>query len=576
MNQHAIVYKIIRKSLRFFVMMLVVGLTLSQMPILATRATTFVVTKTDDTNDGACDADCSLREAIIAANATPGDDTITLPAGTFSLTISGRGENEAATGDLDITGNLVINGASAATTIIDANDLDRVLHITGMVSVSIFDVTVSNGAEYGDYQGGGILVSADSQLTLTNCVIHDNRTASGDYGSGGGIYNNGILTLVNSVVSSNAGSTGGAGYGGGIYNNGTLALTDSTVQSNEAGFGGGIYNTGMLNLARSTVRGNNATSTVFLLTGCGGGIANDQGTVSLSHSNVITNTAPGSGGGISNRQGALSLTYSTVSSNTAGSAGGSGGGISNSGGTLTINWGTINGNIVTTTTGSGGGGGIAHGDVHTSEGTITGTATLLNSTVSNNRAESGGGINSSGTIDLSNCTISNNYASNTGGGIQSGGKTKLTNCTVSENTADNFAGGINAGIGFSVENTIFAGNSDASGYPDCLMYEPTSLGHNLIGDDTGCDITPAPGDQVGTAGTPIDPRLGPLQDNGGPTFTRALLTGSPAIDAGNPATCPTFDQRRYVRSGTCDIGAYEFNGVPFVPTDFVYLPLVTR
>jgi len=97
----------------------------------STQATTFLVTKTADTEDGACNADCSLREAIIAANANPGPDDITLPAGVYTLSIGGTGENAAATGDLDITGNTVINGAGEGTSVIDGGDLDRVIHILG-------------------------------------------------------------------------------------------------------------------------------------------------------------------------------------------------------------------------------------------------------------------------------------------------------------------------------------------------------------------------------------------------------------------------------------------------------------
>ena len=79
------------------------------------QAATFTVTKTADTNDGFCDADCSLREAIIATNALPGADTITVPAGTYTLSIAGTFEDAAATGDLDITDELTFSGAGADT-----------------------------------------------------------------------------------------------------------------------------------------------------------------------------------------------------------------------------------------------------------------------------------------------------------------------------------------------------------------------------------------------------------------------------------------------------------------------------
>src|SRR3972149_1968169 len=92
-------------------------------------AAVFAVTKTADTADGACDADCSLREAIIAANAALGVDTITLAADTYNLSIAGTGENAAATGDLDFTDDAVLQGAGVSATVIDGQKLDRVLHV---------------------------------------------------------------------------------------------------------------------------------------------------------------------------------------------------------------------------------------------------------------------------------------------------------------------------------------------------------------------------------------------------------------------------------------------------------------
>ncbi|MGH2686514.1 MAG: choice-of-anchor Q domain-containing protein, partial [Actinomycetota bacterium] len=106
----------------------------------------------------------------------------------------------------------------------------------------------------------------------------------------------------------------------------------------------------------------------------------------------------------------------------------------------------------------------------------------------------------------------------------------------------------------TMRNSVVAGNVDGSGgTPDCEAV--TSLGHNIIGDDTGCAVTPATGDQVGTGAAPIDPKLGPLADNGGPTPTHALLAGSTAIDAGGSDAAPT-DQRGVPRAAP-DIGAYE-------------------
>ena len=134
-------------------------------------ALTFPVTKTADTVDGTCDADCSLREAIIAANANGGPDVITLPAGTYNLAIAPGGEsivaNNAAVGDLDISGELTINGAAAATTIVDGQDLSRIFHIhAGPVTIN--NLTARNGTEEA---GGGIFIAAITTVNLTNVVV---------------------------------------------------------------------------------------------------------------------------------------------------------------------------------------------------------------------------------------------------------------------------------------------------------------------------------------------------------------------------------------------------------------------
>src|SRR6187399_256192 len=111
-----------------------------------TYAATFVVTKTADTADGACNADCSLREAITAANTAAGPDIITVPAGTYTLTITGTNEDANANGDLDITSAITLNGAGAGTTAIEAAATpltagERVFHcLTAATAVIINDV----------------------------------------------------------------------------------------------------------------------------------------------------------------------------------------------------------------------------------------------------------------------------------------------------------------------------------------------------------------------------------------------------------------------------------------------------
>jgi parallel beta-helix repeat protein len=162
-------------------------------------------------------------------------------------------------------------------------------------------------------------------------------------------------------------------------------------------------------------------------------------------------------------------------------------------------------------------------------------------------------------VAITNCTISGNTATASGGGIFNDdvGTITLANSTISSNTATTSGGGIfNNGGTATLKNTIVA-NSTTGG--DCAGTALASNGNNLDSDGT-CGLAAA-GDLPNT-----DPQLGPLADNGGPTQTHALLTGSPAIDAGNDAACPVTDRRGVARpidgdedgTATCDMGAYEF------------------
>lgn len=251
------------------------------------RALIFPVTKTADTADGACDADCSLREAIIAANANGGPDVITLPAGTYNLAIAPGGEsivaNNAAVGDLDISGELTINGAAAATTIVDGQDLSRIFHIhAGPVTIN--NLTARNGTEEA---GGGIFIAAITTVNLTNVVVTGN---DGLGSAGGGIRNSG----------------------------GTTTITDSTISANVVDAqGAGIFNIGSpLTIVRSTISGNTATES-------GGGIRIDSGTVTVENSTISGNTA-NSGGGLRNLNGTVTITSSTIVNNNGGTAFGGG------------------------------------------------------------------------------------------------------------------------------------------------------------------------------------------------------------------------------------------------------------
>jgi hypothetical protein len=248
----------------------------------------------------------------------------------------------------------------------------------------------------------------------------------------------------------------------------------------------------------------------------GGGLYN-EGTLTLTNSTIRDNSAHYTGGGVFN-DGTLTLLNSTVRSNTAYRVGG--GGLFNYyGRTLTLTNSTVSDNSAGSN-----GGGLWNDD---------GTVTLTNSTVSDNSAPYGGGLFNNGPLSLTQSTVSGNAATFPGAGLDNVyGTVTLTNSIVAHNL-----GGGNCRNNDSIR----------------------SHGYNLDSDGS-CFLT-APTDRPG-----VDPRLGPLQDNGGPTFTQALLPGSPAIDAipwgvNGCGTILVSDQRWQVRpqpvGGACDIGAYE-------------------
>lgn len=233
-------------------------------------------------------------------------------------------------------------------------------------------------------------------------------------------------------------------------------------------------------------------------------------------------------------------------------------------GTLTLINMAVSGNVASSVSA----GGIENG----------GTLTLINTTVSGNN---GGGVANSGTMTATNSTISGNTASDPGGGIASSGTLTLTNTTITGNGTRTDIGGHPGGGGLYISggtatltHTIVAGNRGGSsgtgsgiGGPDIYVRGNNSGGSatgsfNLIGTDAGNTFTNSAGNKVGTLTTPLDPRLGPLADNGGPTRTHGPFADSPALDGGD-AMCPagvTTDQRGQPRTntGACDIGAVEY------------------
>jgi CSLREA domain-containing protein len=222
----------------------------------ARASMTINVTTTLD-QDGA-GGGCSLREAIIAANqdiafggcpAGNGADIIILPAGTYVLTHSVKGDNTAMTGDLDITSTVTLSGTGAALTIVDGNGFDRVIDIL-TTTVQFKGVTIRNGNS--DTQdGGGMRISATSAMTFTDSALVANATADG--GDGGGLYNAGTVMLINSAVLSNT-TVVSQENGGGLYNAPTH-LTPSAISVNRVGRSGGALcrNSGTVTLSNVTI-----------------------------------------------------------------------------------------------------------------------------------------------------------------------------------------------------------------------------------------------------------------------------------------------------------------------------------
>ncbi len=193
--------------------------------------------------------------------------------------------------------------------------------------------------------------------------------------------------------------------------------------------------------------------------------------------------------------------------------------------------------------------------------TSVGILNMESVTVNSNRALAGGGIRNFGQFTLSNSTVSLNSAS-AGGGIENWKVLYIANSTLTSNEGER-GGGINirrrsfTNPESALTGTILAGNSAADG-ADCYG-DVSSIGNNLLGTDTGCDYYADPSDLVGTSLKPLNPLLGPLSNNGGPTETHSLLAKSPAIDAGRREFAPSLDQRGVPRTqtGRTDIGAFE-------------------
>ncbi|MEX1245345.1 MAG: choice-of-anchor Q domain-containing protein [Thermoanaerobaculia bacterium] len=467
------------------------------------RAATFTVTKTTDTADGICDADCSLREAVIAANALLGADTVVVPAGTYTLTIPGASENAAATGDLDVSDALTISGAGSGSTTINGGGLDRVLDASlTSLPVAISGVTLTGGSLGAAETGGGIN------------------------------HSSGAITVTDAVIAGNS-----AGFGGGIDNSsGTMTLTNVTISGNTAGRGGGVRNSSAdMTFTNVAIAMNTASSSG------GGGISNSSGDLTLVTSSITGNTSSGPGGGIETSTGVFVITDSSIANNTASGATADGGAIFTSSTNVTISGSTFSGNS------AGDDGGVFFNS--------SGTWTITNSTFSGNSAGDQGGAFSfeGGTWTVTNVTLSGNSASEGGGLFLGSGTVTLRNTILanapSENCFQSFGTLSSSGNNLSNDTTCaFAltasgdlNNTDPMLGPLASNGGPTQT-HALLGGSPAIDAAggcpPPATDQRGVV-RPQGPAcdIGSFELQGGvetPTLTPTVTpTGAP------PTVTPT-------------------------------------
>jgi len=283
--------RVLRSTL---VLLALFAVTLAALPVRSAVALgpgPFEVTKTADTNDGACDDDCSLREAVVAANKRSGADTIVVPAGIFRLSRTGRGENQAAKGDLDITEAATIRGHGPAHTIVKGLDADRVFEIRSGGRATISGLTV-RGGNPGNALGGGIMAAGN--LTLRRVVVSSNTAVAG-----GGIYNTATLSIRQSLITGNRTVAGFTNpQGAGIRTTGPTTIVSSTLTLNETTSAGiGSKTGGGIDTADSSLVVRNSTI-VQNFAFFGGGIESTNSTITLANDTIAKNDADGNGGGV--------------------------------------------------------------------------------------------------------------------------------------------------------------------------------------------------------------------------------------------------------------------------------------
>ena len=557
---------------------------------------------------------------IPAATARPGNGGGVHAGGGTLVVRGGLYEDNDATegGGIWASGALTIGTQTTGTTTVGTviqNNTGRGagarnggggVYVSGGGAATITDATISNNAATGAAgSGGGVLVSAGTTAATAASATISRSTISGNRANraGAGIENaGGTVTLTSVTVSNNEipTATANPGNGGGLHSGGgTVRVNGGTFSGNKATEGGALWSNKTLTIAVDTLRTAGSGARRARITGNEGrGAAADNG-----------------GGGVYAETGAVvSITDALITGNLATGAAGSGGGLFVADSSkVTVVRGSISGNRANR---AGAGIEVADNpatgddkDPKTNEGPDTvlsltavtvddnrigtanpgnggglhvggaGRATVLQSTVSNNRAAEGAGLWAAGASSMAvrNSTVSGNAATASGGGVyDDGGATiSVESSTVALNTAGTNGGGMlsKGTTTFTFANTVVALNTAAGTGADCSGTF-VSGDFNLVQTVAGCTITGATANNI----TGAAPMLGPLADNGGPTLTHLPMGGSPVIDAGRSAF--RVDQRGLNRTDAQnDIGAVELaasavdgEGGPDGPTTLTLLP----
>jgi predicted outer membrane repeat protein len=425
------------------------------------------------------------------------------------------------------------------------------------------NVTVSGALTSAGGTGGIFKVSASDPVTLIGLTLADGRA-----NQGGAIYTTGNLRLVDSTLSANSATAdGGALYQAG----GSLSVSGGSLSGNSAANdGGALYqaSAGTLDITGASITSNTSG-------GAGGGLRLG-GTATISATLLVSNTSADVGGAIDSH-GATTISASQILSNTTGWQGGA---VNEESSTLSIDETTLAYNQAT----DGDGGAIyAEGTLSLTESTLEhnsaaydggalyiwdAAATISASTFASNSGDNGGAIYARRSVDgigVVNSTFASNAAGSSGGAIVAASGYPIF-------TTGGWVYGVPT---FAVTNTTFAANSATDGGTLAMFSGSGGTGavklwNSIIADSTSASCSGPLSTNVSnliedtSCGTPAvsgDPQLGPLADNGGKTHTFALQYGSPAIDAGDNATCATTDQRGVARPiRSCDLGAYEYSG----------------